>query len=129
MLLKLDIRKASSVASTSPAVLGRVQASPRRGRARPARLSTVAALGFFKRKIATSGAVDDLLAAIEGSERGCRTSKSQRARIDAALGVLEEAGYDNVPINKSLSATWRLVWTTEKVRLPAGSATLIAGVA
>lgn len=90
---------------------------------RRARLSTVAALGFFKKRIATSGAVDDILAVVQDTERGCRTSKSQRASIDAAVGVLQGAGDDGRPVSKSLSATWKLLWTTEKVGFPAESAT------
>ena len=91
---------------------------------RRARLSTVAALRFFKRRIATSGAVDDILAVVQATERGCRTSQSQRASIDAAVGVLEGAGNDGRPVSKSLSATWKLLWTTEKVGPPAESARL-----
>ena len=79
------------------------------------RKPTVAALGFFRKKIATSGAVDDILSTVSDTERGCRTSRSQRASIDAALGVLEGAGDSGAPISKGLSATWRLLWTTEKV--------------
>ena len=77
------------------------------------RQPAVAALGFFRKKIATSGAVDDILTVVEDTERGCSTSRPQRASIDAALGVLEGAG--DSPINKGLSATWKLLWTTEKV--------------
>lgn len=121
MLGKVDVHKASNILSTSRTALSRARTFPYRvGRVR---LSTVAALGFFRKRIATSGAVDDILAAVEGSERGCRTSRSQRARINAALGVLEEAGDNTRPISKELSATWKLVWTTEKVMLPVGTAT------
>ena len=118
MLSSLDVRKAST-AFVSRAPKTRAQASFLR--VRHVRLSTVAALGFFRKRIATSGAVDDILAAVGDSERGCRTSRAQKARIDAAVGVLEGAGDDSDPVSKSLSATWKLLWTTEKVGFPAGS--------
>jgi hypothetical protein len=80
------------------------------------RKGTFAALDFFRRKIATSGAVDDILAVVSDTNRGCSTSGSQRASIDAAIGTLEGAGNDASLFNKGLSATWKLLWTTEKVR-------------
>ncbi len=92
--------------------------SPNTWASRPqrSRNTTVAALGFFRKQIATSGGVDDILAVVESTERGCNTSRSQRASIDAALGVLEGAGDKTSLFNKGLSATWKLLWTTEKVR-------------
>lgn len=120
MLSKLDVPKAPSIVSTARTALSKARTSPYC--VRRVRQSTVAALGFFRKRIATSGAVDDILAAVEGSERGCCTSRSQKARINAALGVLEEAGDNTRPISKGLSATWKMVWTTEKVRLPVGTA-------
>ena len=89
------------------------RASFRNARRQRCRNTTVAALGFFRKKIATSGAVDDILAAVESTERGCSTSQSQKTRIDAAIGVLAGSGVNN---NQGLSATWKLLWTTEKVR-------------
>lgn len=119
MLSSLDVRKAAIVPASQAFTAVAKTPTLRSRRARP---STVAALGFFRKRIATSGAVDDILAAVTDTERGCCTSSSQRARIDAAVGVLEGAGDDGRPINKSLSATWKLLWTTEKVWLPAESA-------
>jgi len=81
------------------------------------RKGTFAALDFFRRKIATSGAVDDILAVVSDTNRGCSTSGSQRASIDAAIGTLEGAGNDASLFNKGLSATWKLLWTTEKETL------------
>ena len=120
MLSSVNVRKAtfSPILQAPPAVAQAPTFHSRR-----ARLSTVAALGFFKKRIATSGAVDDILAVVQDTERGCRTSKSQRASIDAAVGVLQGAGDDGRPVSKSLSATWKLLWTTEKVGLAAKSAT------
>jgi len=80
------------------------------------RNGTFAALNFFRRKIATSGAVDDILAVVSDTDRGCSTSRSQRASIDAAIGTLEGAGNDASLFNNGLSATWKLLWITEKVR-------------
>ena len=84
---------------------------------RPTRSSVPvsAAFGFFRKKIATAGAIDDLLAAIDGTERGCKTSSSQRAKIDAAINVLEEAAEVGNDLSTDLTATWKLLWTTEKV--------------
>ena len=114
----LNVRKATlNPVLQTPTVVAKALHSRR------ARLSTVAALGFIKKRIATSGAVDDVLAIVQDTERGCRTSKLQRASIDAAVGVLEGAGNDGRPVSKSLSATWKLLWTTEKVGPPAESAT------
>lgn len=86
-------------------------------RSRRPTLCVTAALGFFRKKIATAGAIDDLLAAIEGTNRGCQTSSSQRAKIDAAINVLEGAADRGNDFSLDLSATWKLLWTTEKVRL------------
>ena len=118
MLSSLDVRKANfNPVLQAPTVVAKAATlQPRRDR-----LSPVAALGFFRKRIATSGAVDDILAVVQDTERGCCTSKSQRASIDAAVGVLEGAGNDGRPVNKSLSATWKLLWTTEKVGFPAAS--------
>lgn len=85
-------------------------------RTKVCRPTAVAPFDFFRKKIASSGAVDDILSAVESTERGCNTSRSSRAKIDAALGVLEGAG-DSTSFNKTLSATWKLLWTTEKETL------------
>ncbi len=76
-------------------------------------------------------AVSDLLSAIEGTDRGVSTTAEQRDRIFRAIEVLEEvaagadtsrggAGGGNDPCgpataNDSVSAVWKLLWTTEKV--------------
>jgi len=58
-------------------------------------------------------AVEQLLAAIEGTERGLATSKQQREEILAAAAELEAAGADSSTTGVAeLSATWKLVWTT-----------------
>lgn len=120
MLSSVNVRKANfSPVLHAPKVLAKA-ATLQSGRAR---LTTGAALGFFKRRIASSGAVDDILAVVQDTERGCRTSKSHRASIDAAVGVLESAGNDGRPVSESLSATWKLLWTTEKVGPLAESST------
>lgn len=65
---------------------------------------------------AYSPAIDQLLEAIEGTERGLSTSAEKQEQIDAAIAILEEAGKGSVTSGESLTATWRLVWTTEKVQ-------------
>ena len=76
-------------------------------------------------------AVSDLLSAIEGTDRGVRTTTEQRKRIFRAISALEEvtAGADTARdgagggtdpcspaiANASVSAVWKLLWTTEKV--------------
>ena len=86
-----------------------------RARSKQSNTTVTAALGFFRKKIATAGAIDDLLAAIEGTDRGCKTSSSQRAKIDAAINVLEGAADRGNDFGTDLTATWKLLWTTEKV--------------
>ena len=64
----------------------------------------------------TRGAVNDLLAAVESTQRGLSTSNTSRAQIDAAVDVLERCGKGGVTTDSSkIDATWRLLWTTEKV--------------
>lgn len=96
----------------------RVRASHRStSRALPSRTPVTAAFGFFRKKIATAGAIDDLLAAVDGTNRGCKTSNSQRASIDAAINVLQQSAEHGEDFSTDLTATWKLLWTTEKVTL------------
>ena len=113
MLSRIGAPQGVRVSSGSEALTSRVKA--RTFASQSVRKPVVAALGFFRKKIATSGAVDDILSTVADTERGCRTSRSQSASIDAALGVLEGAGDSGALISKGLSATWKLLWTTEKV--------------
>ncbi|KAL4458667.1 hypothetical protein ABPG75_013532 [Micractinium tetrahymenae] len=63
-------------------------------------------------------AVSRLLAAIEGCERGLAGSEEQQAEITAAVGELKELGSGSTTTAADdLSATWRLLWTTEKETL------------
>lgn len=60
-------------------------------------------------------AVSRLLAAIEGCERGLTGSEEQRAEIMTAVDELRALGSGSTTTGASeLSATWRLLWTTEK---------------
>lgn len=60
-------------------------------------------------------AVSRLLAAIEGCERGLTGNEEQRAEIMAAVEELRELGSGSTTTGADeLSATWRLLWTTEK---------------
>lgn len=60
-------------------------------------------------------AVSRLLIAVEGSERGLSGDEQQRAEIMAAVEELKELGSGSTTTGAAeLSATWRLLWTTEK---------------
>ena len=74
-------------------------------------------------------AVSDLLRAIEGTDRGVNTSAEQRQSIFRAIDALEAlpAGADGAADhtgNASVSATWKLLWTTEKVLLQPSSSSV-----
>ena len=65
-------------------------------------------------------AVSDLLNAIEGTDRGVNTTAEQRQQIFQAIGALEaltasEDGAVKQDDSEGVSATWKLLWTTEKV--------------
>ena len=60
-----------------------------------------------------------LLRAIQGTRQGLDTSAEQKAEILAAVEDLVEAGADSATASSSnINATWKLLWTTEKVLLP-----------
>ncbi|CAM8923875.1 unnamed protein product [Rhodiola kirilowii] len=60
-----------------------------------------------------------LLALISDEERGVKTLKNatKRSEIIAAIDEITELGKGTVTTGDSLSATWRLLWTTEKEQL------------
>lgn len=60
-----------------------------------------------------------LLRLISDQERGIRTQKdpARRASIVEAIDAMAVIGRDTVTTGGSLSATWRLLWTTEKEQL------------
>lgn len=60
-----------------------------------------------------------LLRLISDQERGIRTQKdpARRASIVEAIDAMAVMGRDIVTTGGSLSATWRLLWTTEKEQL------------
>ncbi|KAF5446193.1 hypothetical protein F2P56_031838 [Juglans regia] len=60
-----------------------------------------------------------LLSLISDQERGLSTQKdpAKRASIIEAIDALAVLGRDTVTTGDSLSATWRLLWTTEKEQL------------
>nr|GMD65108.1 probable plastid-lipid-associated protein 11 [Ipomoea batatas] len=64
-------------------------------------------------------AKDNLLRLISDQDRGLRTqSDSQKlSQIVSAIDDVAAAGHDTVTTGTSLSATWRLLWTTEKEQL------------
>lgn len=50
-------------------------------------------------------------------QRGVKTSKSQRAEIEDAVDALEAFAPATTTTDALLSATWRLVWTSERETL------------
>lgn len=62
---------------------------------------------------------DDLLNLIAGEERGLKTqgNSSKCSQITRAIDALAVFGEDSVTTDASLSATWRMLWTTEKEQL------------
>ncbi|BDA47523.1 probable plastid-lipid-associated protein 11, chloroplasti [Coccomyxa sp. Obi] len=58
-----------------------------------------------------------LLSAIKDTERGLKTPPSTREDILQAVNELEEIGKGTVTTGTGLSATWKLLWTTEKETL------------
>lgn len=68
----------------------------------------------------SQSAKQNLLGLIADQERGLKTQRdpTRRASIVAAIEDLAELGRDTVTTaGDSLSATWRLLWTTEKEQL------------
>ncbi|KAG9452287.1 hypothetical protein H6P81_005191 [Aristolochia fimbriata] len=64
-------------------------------------------------------AKSDLLSLISDQERGVKTETDplRRSQIIKAIDALAVLGKDMVTTGSSLSATWRLLWTTEKEQL------------
>ena len=58
---------------------------------------------------------NELLIACEVTDRGLDTSPEQRAVINDLVDRLAELGASTVTTDESISATWKLLWTTEKV--------------
>lgn len=58
-----------------------------------------------------------LLTALEGSDRGITTSSTARAEIEAAVQALEQLQGSEPTTGVELSATWELLWTTERETL------------
>lgn len=56
-----------------------------------------------------------LLDAVKGTKRGLVNTKEQVEAITSAVEALQELCVDDTTTSASLSATWRLVWTSEKV--------------
>ncbi|XP_014498281.1 probable plastid-lipid-associated protein 11 isoform X1 [Vigna radiata var. radiata] len=64
-------------------------------------------------------AKEHLLALIADQDRGLRTQSDplKRAAIVEAIDAMAAVGAGSVTTGESLSATWRLLWTTEKEQL------------
>ncbi|KAJ4800234.1 Plastid-lipid associated protein pap [Rhynchospora pubera] len=77
-------------------------------------------LSFFRpTKSKSARAKSDLLNLISDQDRGLKTQSdpSKRSEIISAIDALELLGEGSVTTGKSLSATWRMLWTTEKEQL------------
>ncbi len=101
-----------------PCGVHRTHLGPRRAQLQPQAL-----LSFFgggkKRQQANvqPPAVKELLSALEGTERGLSASTAQQATVFACVEELREQkkGEGGRSPGGELSATWRLLYTTEKV--------------
>ncbi|RWR87458.1 putative plastid-lipid-associated protein 11 [Cinnamomum micranthum f. kanehirae] len=64
-------------------------------------------------------AKDELLSLISDQERGLKTegNPSKRSKIIEAIEALSIVGKDTITTDSLLSATWRMMWTTEKEQL------------
>ncbi|XP_043715903.1 probable plastid-lipid-associated protein 11, chloroplastic isoform X2 [Telopea speciosissima] len=64
-------------------------------------------------------AKNDLLELISDEERGVKThgDPSKQSKIIKAIDAMEVLGKGSVTTAPSLSATWRMLWTTEKEQL------------
>lgn len=62
---------------------------------------------------------DDLLGLIQYEERGLRTQQNAQKRLQIlkAIDALGDLGSEQTTTDESLSATWRMLWTTEKEQL------------
>ncbi|CAG9467438.1 unnamed protein product [Pedinophyceae sp. YPF-701] len=73
-------------------------------------------LPFLTKKKAST-ALSDVLDAIEGTDRGLATTKEQRKQIEDAVQQLYDEAQGKKTNGKDLSATWKLLWTSEKETL------------
>lgn len=67
------------------------------------------------RRAQCAAAESRLLKAISGTDRGLTTTGEQKAEILEAVEELAELGRGSISTGGKISATWRLLWTTEKV--------------
>ncbi|XP_012575249.1 probable plastid-lipid-associated protein 11, chloroplastic isoform X2 [Cicer arietinum] len=67
----------------------------------------------------SQSAKDHLLTLISDQDRGLKTQNdpTRRASIVAAIDAMAAIGSGSVTTGDTLSATWRLLWTTEKEQL------------
>jgi hypothetical protein len=61
--------------------------------------------------------VQQLLSAVEGTQCGLQTPDSKQKQIMELVESLKAANPTAVTTGSDLSATWRLLWTTEKETL------------
>ncbi len=64
--------------------------------------------------------LQDLLATIDSTQRGLSNKPSTKTAVDAAVAELKRIGAASPITDDSLSATWELLWTTEKVCVSCG---------
>lgn len=55
---------------------------------------------------------------VQGSERGILNGRHQKERILDAVASLVEHGKGQETTSRDIDASWKLLWTTEKVLCP-----------
>ncbi|XP_072988468.1 probable plastid-lipid-associated protein 11, chloroplastic [Typha latifolia] len=86
----------------------------------PSRLNFLATAAFRPlRSIRSTRAKSDLLRLVSDQDRGLRSQldPAKRAEIIDAIDALATIGSGSITTDGLLSATWRMLWTTEKEQL------------
>ncbi|XP_072958543.1 probable plastid-lipid-associated protein 11, chloroplastic [Typha angustifolia] len=86
----------------------------------PSRLNFLTTAAFRPlRSIRSTRAKSDLLRLVSDQDRGLRTQvdPAKRAEIIDAIDALATIGSGSITTDGLLSATWRMLWTTEKEQL------------
>lgn len=77
-----------------------------------------AALNLFEAKGPAKDVRENLLTAIQGTDRGVTCNEEKKKEILKLTEELAEIGKEQVTTGDSLSGTWKLAWTTEQVSNP-----------
>lgn len=82
----------------------------------PSRRLTDRSLRAVECRVTRSRAtIGELLKIVEDTNRGLQTTESQRRAIDQCVEELQRENEDSVTTGQEMSATWKMLWTTEKV--------------